>query len=81
MASTILMEGDKVLLIQEADPRIKGTWYLPAGLVDPHETIAVRVCIAAAAEPGGREAGIRPPPPPGKIIIHAICSFFAQSSA
>ena len=36
------MEDDKVLLIQEADPSIKGLWYLPAGLVDPNETIAVR---------------------------------------
>ena len=63
------MEGDKVLLIQEADPRIKGTWYLPAGLVDPHETIAVRVCIAAAAEPGGTGGGDKAPPPRVKLLF------------
>ena len=43
VASTILMEGDKVLLIQEAASRMRGLWYLPAGLVDPGETIVVRL--------------------------------------
>ena len=43
VASTILMHEDKVLLIQEAASRMRGLWYLPAGLVDPGETIAVRL--------------------------------------
>ena len=53
VVSTIVMEGDKVLLIQEANPGIKGLWYLPAGLIDPNETIAT-----AAKREVQEEAGV-----------------------
>ena len=37
----IVIEGDKVLLIQEAMPSCRGKWYLPAGLVEKNETLVV----------------------------------------
>lgn len=85
VASTILMDGDKVLLIQEADPRLKGSWYLPAGLVDPGETIAVRLNPFSADKQSSqsqrsacdqRFLPAAPPPPPwvggaGRTLIHS----------
>lgn len=37
----VLFEGDKLLLIQEAKPGCRGDWYLPAGRMEPNETIVV----------------------------------------
>lgn len=38
----VVVEGDKVLLIQEAKPVCRGDWYLPAGRMEVNETIVVR---------------------------------------
>ena len=37
----VLMHEGKVLLIQEAKASCRGSWYLPAGRVEPNETLEV----------------------------------------
>ena len=39
----VLMREGKVLLIQEAKQSCRGSWYLPAGRVEPNETLEVSV--------------------------------------
>lgn len=41
IVAAVLFDGDKVLLIQEAKPSCRGDWYLPAGRMEPNETIIV----------------------------------------
>ena len=38
----VVVEEDRVLLIQEAKPSCRGHWYLPAGRMEVNETIVVR---------------------------------------
>lgn len=57
--AAVLFEGDKVLLIQEAKPSCSGDWYLPAGRMEPDETIVVR-----ARGRGSLAMGVLYPPPP-----------------
>ena len=38
----VVIEGDKVLMIQEAKLSCRGQWYLPAGRMEENETIVVR---------------------------------------
>ena len=37
----VVIEQDKVLMIQEAKPSCRGQWYLPAGRMEENETIVV----------------------------------------
>lgn len=37
-----VVDGGKVLLVQEAKPSCRGKWYLPAGRMEKNETIVVR---------------------------------------
>lgn len=41
-AAILFDDNDDVLLIQEAKPSCRGTWYLPAGRLEPGETLIVR---------------------------------------
>ena len=38
----VVVEGDKVLMVQEAKPSCRGQWYLPAGRMEKDETIVVK---------------------------------------
>ena len=38
----VVIENDKVLMIQEAKPSCRGLWYLPTGRVEQKETLVVR---------------------------------------
>ena len=38
----VVIENDKVLMIQEAKPSCRDKWYLPAGRMEENETIVVR---------------------------------------
>lgn len=44
VAGIVFKEG-KLLLIQEAKPDCRGAWYLPAGRMEPNETVVVRSVI------------------------------------
>lgn len=65
-----VVEGGRVLLVQEAKPSCRGKWYLPAGRMEKNETIVVRawhnptVCtclmvdsLAAVTTGGSEERG------------------------
>ena len=39
----IVVEGDRVLMMQEAKASCWGRWYFPAGRMEKNETIQVRV--------------------------------------
>ena len=41
----MVIQDGKVLMIQEAKPRCRGTWYLPAGRMEENETIVVSFCV------------------------------------
>ena len=41
IVAAVLFDGEKLLLIQEAKPSCRGMWYLPAGRMEPNETIVV----------------------------------------
>lgn len=41
IVAAVLLDGDKVLLIQEAKPSCRGEWYLPAGRMEANETFVV----------------------------------------
>ncbi len=43
IVAAVLLQEDKVLLIQEAKPSCRGAWYLPAGRMEANETIVVRL--------------------------------------
>ena len=45
IVAAVVMDGDKVLLVQEAKLSCRGLWYLPAGRMERDETIVVRVCV------------------------------------
>jgi len=41
VAAVVWNEAEEVLLIQEAKASCRGKWYLPAGRVEPNESLAV----------------------------------------
>jgi len=41
VAAVLLNEDNEVLMMQEAKPSCSGQWYLPAGRMEPGETICV----------------------------------------
>uniref|UniRef100_A0A669QWR7 Nudix hydrolase 18 n=1 Tax=Phasianus colchicus TaxID=9054 RepID=A0A669QWR7_PHACC len=43
---------DAVLLVQESKPRCRGLWYLPAGRVEPHESLAAALRREVREEAG-----------------------------
>ena len=45
VAAVVIQDG-KVLLIQEAKESCRGKWYLPAGRMEPNETIVVWVVVS-----------------------------------
>ena len=42
IVACVVVEGGKVLMVQEAKMTCRGRWYLPAGRVEMDETIMVR---------------------------------------
>ena len=38
----VVLEGERVLMVQEAKPSCRGKWYLPAGRMERNESIVVR---------------------------------------
>lgn len=38
----VVVEGGRVLMVQEAKPSCRGKWYLPAGRMERNESIVVR---------------------------------------
>eukprot|EP00731_Ephydatia_muelleri_P024771 Em0016g1042a len=48
----VLMQEGKVLLIQEAKESCRGSWYLPAGRVEPNETLEAAVKREVLEEAG-----------------------------
>lgn len=41
IVAAVVIQDDKVLLTQEAFHPCKGQWYLPAGRMEPNETVVV----------------------------------------
>ena len=41
VVAAVVIDNDKVLMIQEAKPSCRGQWYLPAGRVEKKETLIV----------------------------------------
>ena len=39
----VINDKNEVLMMQEAKPSRSGTWYLPAGRLEPSETLQVRM--------------------------------------
>ncbi|XP_062452862.1 8-oxo-dGDP phosphatase NUDT18 [Rhea pennata] len=50
--AVLFNERDEVLLVQEAKPECRGKWYLPAGRMEPGETIAAAVRREVREETG-----------------------------
>ena len=53
IVAAVVIQDDKVLLTQEAFHPCKGKWYLPAGRMEPNETIVVNwseICALRCAE-------------------------------
>ena len=41
IVSTLVVENDNILMMQEAKPECLGLWYLPAGRLERHESLVV----------------------------------------
>ncbi|KAE8619255.1 hypothetical protein XENTR_v10009704 [Xenopus tropicalis] len=48
----LLNERDEVLMMQEAKPECRGTWYLPAGRLEKRETLMEGLCREVTEETG-----------------------------
>lgn len=54
----VVVEGDKVLMVQEAKPSCRGKWYLPAGRMERNETIVVKRKEGGREEPAVGDTGL-----------------------
>jgi len=45
-------ENKRILLTQEAKPECRGQWYLPAGRIDPGESLSTAACREVLEETG-----------------------------
>ena len=45
VAAVVTNDHQEVLMMQEAKKSCRGKWYLPAGRVEPNETLEVRFCL------------------------------------
>lgn len=52
VAGVVILDGDKVLLVQEAFEKVRGLWNLPAGHVDIGETLEEAAVREAKEETG-----------------------------
>jgi nudix hydrolase, putative len=52
VAAVIFNEHDEVLMIQEAKSKCAGTWYLPAGRVEPGENLTIAIKREVIEETG-----------------------------
>lgn len=52
VAANIIKQGDKFLMVQEAKPKVKGLWNVPAGYVDAGEEVEQAAVREAKEESG-----------------------------
>jgi ADP-ribose pyrophosphatase YjhB (NUDIX family) len=58
VVSFLIEQGDKILIVQEQDEDIRGSWNLPGGKVEPDETIQAAIDRELFEETGRKASNL-----------------------